>query len=159
MSHTHESCHTYVSHVTRTSVKSYNETHHLGPITHCNTLQHTATHCNTLQHTTTHCNTLQHTATRCNTLQHIGIVQSHHESCHTCIIQVTYRVTSPRANQPIATLMRAATQQCKTHKSCHTYTHHVTYRVTSPRTNQPPPHWRAQQHGSVPPPPPHSHSL
>ena len=33
----------------------------LDPVTHCNTLQHTATHCNTLQHTATHCNTLQHT--------------------------------------------------------------------------------------------------
>jgi len=40
------------------------------PVTHCNTLQHTATHCNTLQHTATHCNTLQHTATHYNTLQH-----------------------------------------------------------------------------------------
>ena len=43
------------------------------PITHCNTLQHTATHCNTLQHTATHCNTLQHTATHCIPLQYTVI--------------------------------------------------------------------------------------
>jgi len=36
---------------------------HTSPVTHCNTLQHTATHC----HTATHSNTLQYTATRCNT--------------------------------------------------------------------------------------------
>ena len=33
--------------------------HVMQPVTHCNTLQHTATHCNTLLHTATHCNTLQ----------------------------------------------------------------------------------------------------
>jgi len=41
---------------------------HVGPATHCSTLQRTATHCNILQHTATHCNALQHTATHFNTL-------------------------------------------------------------------------------------------
>jgi len=111
---------------------------HIGPATHCNTLQHTATHRNTLHHTATHCNTpsavnigleiqiLQHTATHYSALKHTAIQCSTQQHAAIQCNTLQYTATHCHALQHTAT--HSNTQQ-------HTATHRSTQQHTATDSN------------------------